>query len=206
MVVVANKTRSIRLDCFPWPPGSIDPHVFHAILRNYEWPSREALLSACPKGLFRLENVEYEGLLGKAFITLEQAEWLRQALKFNDLKSLAKTPLLYTVNNVPSWKPRVALGKTAAPVIDKQAPLDVQKKQWQDWALRFYKGEVEKRPPALRVSLGRDGDLYIFSMRISLHYYRAGKLRSERARKIRPGGCVSPMKTINRWSIVMERF
>jgi hypothetical protein len=174
--MLANRIRLIQLTCFSQPLGSTGPNVFHAVLKNnFDWPSPEALLSACPKGLFRLEDVEYEGLRGKAFITMEQAEWLRQHIKLPDLKGLAKTPLLYTNINVPSWKPRVALGKTPAPVIDEKAPPKVQKKQWQDWALRFYKGEVEE-PPPLRVSIGRDHELYIFSMRISINYCKGRKV------------------------------
>jgi hypothetical protein len=163
----------VRLTCLPRPDGSTDPHVFHSVIRGFAWPTRDKLLRATPaflgsKGLFRLEDVEYEGYLGRAFITKEQAECLKEYLGFSSLSELANAKLIYSYVRSPLWQPRKKLGEQPEPTMSKAMPYLIQKKQWTDWALRYYKGEAEA-PPEIPVRVSDNGDLYLFGMKISLY-------------------------------------
>lgn len=128
------------------------------------------------RGVFKLQSVEYaERVSGIAFVTVAEAESIRQFLKLPDLSILAKAKLSCSRDMFTRWALKRAIAAAPAGEELPQTSLSLkQRKEWNKLVLAYWKGE-RKAPPAIRVRIIDAGDLCIFGRKSGCRPLREGK-------------------------------
>ena len=116
-----------------------------------------------------MQSVEYaERVSGIAFVTVAEAESIRQFLKLPDLSILAKAKLSCSRDMFTRWALKKAIAAAPAGEEIPQTSLTLkQRKEWNKLVLAYWKGE-RKAPPAIRVRIIDAGDLCIFGLKVGL--------------------------------------